>query len=186
MKRTSLTWLIALALIGVGLGWSLVQFIDVWAGRILGVPIMASLALWALAMGVLLWAIVSRPRLLEHHRPYSGRSGATSGGAGMGAPVLGAGVEPVPVETGDTEATRRPPEDRMPPLLAARTAALALAASRTGALVGGFYAGISAALVGVVSTPSGQSSLTAAIIALGACTVLVGAAAWLESMCRLR
>ncbi len=102
-------------------------------------------------------------------------------GAESGSPM-----EPIPVETGDRGATWRSSENLMPPLLAARTAALALAASRTGALVGGFYAGIAAALVNVVSTPSGQSSLTAAIIALGACVVLAGAAAWLESMCRLR
>jgi hypothetical protein len=176
MKRTSIGWLIALALIGVGVGWALVRIVDVWAGRILGVPLMASLALWALAIGVLLWAVISRPRLLGHHHRSSDRPGAASGSP----------MEPIPVETGDRSATRRSSENLMPPLLAARTAALALAASRTGALVGGFYAGISAALVNVMSTPSGQSSLTAAIIALGACVVLAGAAAWLESMCRLR
>lgn len=178
MKRTSVAWLIALALIGLGLGWALVQLVDAFAGRILAVPILASIGVWALAVAVLLWAIVSRPRLLEHHH---GSSGASDPGNGMArVPV------PVPVHTGDPKAQRRSSHDRMPPLVAARTAALALAASRTGALVGGFYLGVSAALLGVVSTPSGQASLTASIIALGACAVLVGAAAWLESMCRLR
>ncbi len=176
MKRTSIAWLIALALIGLGLGWALVELVDTFAGRILAVPIMASLGMWALAIGVLLWATISRPRLLEHHR----------GPSNLVDPGLGSVGVPVPVDTGDPHLQRRPPGDRMPPLVAARTAALALAASRTGALVGGFYLGVSAALLGAVSTPSGQASLTASIIALGACAVLVGAATWLESMCRLR
>lgn len=175
MKRTSIAWLIALTLIGFGIGWVVVQLVDTFAGRILGVPIMASIGMWVLAIAVLLWALVSRPHLLEHHRPTH----PTERGLGMSS-------VPVPVETGDPSAQRRSSGDRMPPLVAARTAALALAASRTGALVGGFYLGISAALLGAASTPSGQASLTASIIALGACAVLVGAAAWLESMCRLR
>jgi hypothetical protein len=143
----------------------------VTAGRILGVPLLASLGLWALAIGVFLWAFISRPRLLHpdgrgnEHRP---------------------GSAPAYVPTGDAQSSRRGHPDRMPPLLAARTAALAMAASRTGAVIGGFYLGIFAALLGVISTPSGSDSATASLIAAGACIVLVGSAIWLESMCRLR
>ena len=74
----------------------------------------------------------------------------------------------------------------MPPLLAARTAALALAASRTGALIGGFYLGIALGLIGVRDTPTGSVSLAAAVASVLACAVLVGAALWLERLCRLR
>jgi hypothetical protein len=74
----------------------------------------------------------------------------------------------------------------MPPLVAARTAALALAASRTGVLIGGFYLGIALGLIGVRDTPTGASSMAAAVASVLACAVLVGAALWLESLCRLR
>jgi hypothetical protein len=73
----------------------------------------------------------------------------------------------------------------MPPLVAARTAALALAASRTGALIGGFYLGVALGLLGVSDTPTGSSSLSAALTSVLACAVLVGAALWLERLCRL-
>ena len=73
----------------------------------------------------------------------------------------------------------------MPPLVAARTAALALAASRTGALIGGFYLGIALGLIGVLQTPSGSSSFGAAVASVVACALMVAVALWLEWMCRL-
>ena len=170
IKRTSIAWLVILALIGIAIGWVLVRIVDATAGRILGVPLIASLGLWALAFGVLAWAVVSRPRLIH---PDDRRSSPR-------------GPQPVQVPTADPQALRGAHPDRMPPLLAARTAALAMAASRTGAVIGGFYLGIIAALIGVVSTPSGSDSVTASLVAAGACAVLVGSAIWLESMCRLR
>ena len=168
MRRTSIAWLIAVGLIGIAAGWVLVLAVDSLTGRILGVPVLASIALWALALGVFLWAVVSRPRLGPPRNPRE------------------PGTQPARIPTGEPRAPGRSHPDRMPPLLAARTAALAMAASRTGALLGGFYLGIAAALLPVVATPSGADSVAAAIIALGACVVLTGAAVWLESMCRLR
>ena len=47
--------------------------------------------------------------------------------------------------------------------LAGDTAALALAASRTGALIGGFYLGIALGLLGVRDTPTGSASMAAAL-----------------------
>lgn len=170
IKRTSIAWLVAIVLIGLAVGWVLVRIVDATTGRILGVPTIASLGLWALAIAVLLWATVSRPRLVHP----DDRRGSTHR------------PQPAPIPTGDPQAVRRAHPDRMPPLLAARTAALAMAASRTGAFIGGFYLGIIAALLGVISTPSGSDSATASLIAVGACVVLVGSAIWLESMCRLR
>lgn len=80
---------------------------------------------------------------------------------------------------------RRPGARPMPPVLAARTAALAMAASRTGALLGGLYAGIAVGSIGQRMTPAGQSTLisaTAAVIGALALTVI---AVWLECLCRL-
>ena len=170
IKRTSIAWLVIVALIGIAVGWVVVRVVEALAGRILAVPLIASIGLWALALGVLAWAVVSRPRLTH---PDDRRS-------------PGRGLKPVHVTSPDPDAVRRSHPDRMPPLLAARTAALAMAASRTGAVIGGFYVGVIAALIGVISTPSGSDSVTASLIAVGACAVLVGSAIWLESMCRLR
>lgn len=157
MKPTRWVPLVAIAAIALAVGWVLVDMVERIAGRILGVPWLAAIALWVLALGVLGWAILSRERL-DHKR--------SSGPAAVTASVS--------------------EHRRMPPLVAARTAALALAASRTGALIGGFYLGIALGLLGVRDTPTGSASMAAAITSVLACGVLVGAALWLERLCRLR
>ena len=68
---------------------------------------------------------------------------------------------------------------------AARTAALAMAASRTGAVVAGIYAGIAAATVNSLSTPAGLSAFSSAVLASTGSVVLAAAALWLEGLCRL-
>ncbi|MEO6822622.1 MAG: DUF3180 domain-containing protein [Candidatus Nanopelagicales bacterium] len=71
------------------------------------------------------------------------------------------------------------------PIVAARTAALAMAASRTGAFFGGFYLG-----VGIELVPNWAISVAADRVLLCAGSVLaallvVVAALWLEHSCRL-
>jgi len=156
--------LIVLAAIGLAVGWVAVQLVERFAGRILLVPWAAAIGLVLLAVAVLIWAVVSRPRLVSHERDRA----ATS----LSPPSAGA--------------ARPPRSPRMPPLVAARTAALAMAASRTGAVIGGFYLGIALALIPVASTTTGLQSLSACIACVIACLVLVVGAVWLESMCRLR
>jgi hypothetical protein len=73
----------------------------------------------------------------------------------------------------------------MPPIVAARTAALGMAASRIGALVMGLYAGAAVGMASHLGTPSGQQSFWAATLASVGALVLVAAALWLEHMCRL-
>ena len=69
--------------------------------------------------------------------------------------------------------------------MAARTAALAMAASRAGSLVAGFYAGVALASLPHRDTPAGLTTTwTSAASTLGA-VVLVVVALWLEYMCRL-
>ena len=73
----------------------------------------------------------------------------------------------------------------MPPILAARTAALAMAASRAGALVAGAYVGIAIAMVPVIGTPTGAATFwSASLTALGAVAMII-TALWLEHLCRL-
>ena len=157
MKPTRWVPLVAIAAIALAVGWVLVDLVERMAGRILGVPWLAAVGLWVLALGVLGWAALSRGRLGS--APRSGPAAVGTGASG---------------------------DRRMPPLVAARTAALAMAASRTGALIGGFYLGIALGLIGVRDTPTGSASMTAALASVLACAVLVGAALWLETMCRLR
>ena len=156
MRPTSWRSLVAFAAVALAVGWVLVDAVDRVSGRILGVPWLAPAALWVLAFGVVGWAVLSRGRI------------------GRRPPRAPTSV--------DAEALDR---RRMPALVAARTAALALAASRTGALIGGFYAGIALGLIGVRDTPTGSAALVAAVTCVAACVVLVGAALWLERLCRL-
>lgn len=79
----------------------------------------------------------------------------------------------------------RPGAKPLPPLVAARTAALAMAASRIGALAAGFYAGIAAGMVANIATASGLQIFWAATSAAIGGLALVAAALWLEHLCRL-
>lgn len=169
MKPTRWLPLLIFAAVGLGVGWVAVLIVERVNGRILSVPWLAPGALWLLALAVLIWAFVSRPALVDpdrdHHRPGRG---------------------PVPATIAPPRPHTRSDRKRMPPLVAARTAALALAASRTGAAIGGFYLGIALALIPRLSAPTGSTSFSAAIVCVLACIVLTAAAMWLESMCRLR
>jgi hypothetical protein len=79
----------------------------------------------------------------------------------------------------------RPGAKPMPPLVAARTAALAMAASRIGALVLGFYGGIAVGMGPHLDTPSGLQTFWAAGLAAAGAAGLVAASLWLEHLCRL-
>ncbi|MEI7779018.1 MAG: DUF3180 domain-containing protein [Actinomycetes bacterium] len=71
------------------------------------------------------------------------------------------------------------------PLLAARTAALSLAASRTGALVCGGYLGAALAFSAHWDTIGGRNHTLLSLCAALAALAVVLAALWLESVCRL-
>ncbi len=73
----------------------------------------------------------------------------------------------------------------LPPIVAARTAALGMAASRIGALVTGFYAGVAVGMAAHLGTVSGRQSFWAASAAAVGALGLVAAALWLEHLCRL-
>lgn len=80
---------------------------------------------------------------------------------------------------------RKPGTKPLPPLVAARTAALAMAASRVGAFFLGWYLGVLAEFLPSLSVPAvRQDALAATGSVLGALLVVV-AALWLEHSCRL-
>lgn len=74
---------------------------------------------------------------------------------------------------------------RIDPIVAARTAALALASSRAGSLAAGFYAGVFLTnILDVNFPPAAQRAVFCGITLLAsAATVVI--AMWLERMCRL-
>lgn len=74
---------------------------------------------------------------------------------------------------------------RISPFVAARTAALAMAASRTGALVGGFYGGVAIAFMPEMANPFLKEKMWSSLGSVASATLLVLAALWLERICRL-
>jgi hypothetical protein len=81
---------------------------------------------------------------------------------------------------------RRLPGARpLPPVLAARTAALAMAASRTGALIGGFYLGVLFTVIPRSDTQTGTNTLWAAAVLSAAALAVSLTGLWLERLCQL-
>ncbi len=144
MTPTKVRLLVALAVIAAALGWGAITLVAGQTGRAIPVPWLAAATMWVLAFAILVWALLSRPRL-----------------------------------------QRRPGAKPMPPLVAARTAALAMAASRVGALVGGFYLGMAVGSLGMRGTEAGSGTFTASAAAAVGSLALAAAAVWLERLCRL-
>jgi len=145
MTPTRLRTLAAIAAITLALGWLLVAVVDQFWGRLLQVPWTAAAALAMMALSLLIWALLARPRL-----------------------------------------QRKPGRAPMNPIVAARTAALSMAASRTGAGVLGFYTGVAIGLIPSLQTPAGRDYAIAAAAAAVASLLLVIVGLWLESLCRIR
>jgi hypothetical protein len=79
----------------------------------------------------------------------------------------------------------RPGARPMPPIVAARTAALAMAGSRAGAAVAGLYLGILIGMLPSAGTPTGQATVWSAAGAAVGAVALIAASLWLEHLCRL-
>lgn len=80
---------------------------------------------------------------------------------------------------------RRPGTKPLEPIVAARTAALAMAGSRTGAIVAGFYAGVAVALTPYWSIAYTRQLILVALLTVLAAGLVVAASLWLERICRL-
>ncbi|MCH9815300.1 MAG: DUF3180 domain-containing protein [Actinomycetia bacterium] len=80
---------------------------------------------------------------------------------------------------------RRPGARSLSPQVATRTAALALASSRAGAIVAGAYAGVAVGFLPELNVPAGSSAAIAALVAAlgGAAVAILGI--WLERLCRI-
>lgn len=74
----------------------------------------------------------------------------------------------------------------LPVLVAARVAAIAMAATRMGALIAGLYAGVAIATVASgISTPAAQQTLWSTLLACSGAAVVAGAGLRLERWCLL-
>jgi len=80
---------------------------------------------------------------------------------------------------------RRPGTRPMPPLVAARSAALALAASRTGATVGGFYLGVALTLSSSWGIDYVRTVIVISLVSVVAALGVMLAGLWLERVCRI-
>lgn len=81
---------------------------------------------------------------------------------------------------------RRPGRAPLDPLVATRTAALAMAASRTGSVLLGFYLGVALAMLPSWETPAGRTYTIVSIVAAIAGLALAAVGLWVEHICRLR
>ena len=79
----------------------------------------------------------------------------------------------------------RMPAKPLEPIVAARTVALAFAASRVGAYLGGFYLGIAIALAGHLDVEEVRWSGVLAVLTALFSLLLVLVALWLERSCKL-
>lgn len=80
---------------------------------------------------------------------------------------------------------RKPGTKPMEPIVAARSAALAMAGSRTGAAVGGFYLGVAVALSGSWDVPYVRELVLLSLATVLGSVGVVAASLWLERVCRL-
>ena len=151
MRPTRVRMLLMLVVVTAALGWALAQVVSTLTGRALPVPWLASVTLLSLAVALLIWTLLCRPRLPRRTK-------------------LGERIRPT---------------NPLPPLVAARTAALAMAASRVGSIVGGLYLGILIGETSNASTVAGRSALLLAGLAAAGALAMAVVGVWLEAMCRL-
>jgi len=79
----------------------------------------------------------------------------------------------------------KPGQPRVHPLVAARSAALALSASRTGALVFGFYVGVLFANVAMPASDARHSRIVISALVIAASLCFTLTALWLERICQI-
>lgn len=76
--------------------------------------------------------------------------------------------------------------NRLHPLVAARTAALAMAASRVGAIAFGFYVGVFLSNVLATESSAGTDRIKLSAVTAVASLLTVVVALWLEKICRIK
>jgi hypothetical protein len=74
---------------------------------------------------------------------------------------------------------------RLHPLVAARTAALAMSASRVGSLFFGFYFGVVLSSIAAANSPAASNRIVVSLVTSTASLLTAAIALWLERICQL-
>lgn len=145
LEKTRFSFLATLAVLAGAFGWSLGRLWPHWFQMQMSIPMLNAWTMWLIALSLLIWTIVARPKLLRKKNSIP-----------------------------------------LPPIVAARSAALALAGSRVGALVLGFYLGLLALNLNLPETPDGNDRLITIGLIVLAAILLIGTAIWLERLCQVK
>lgn len=145
MKPTRLRLLLPLLIVSASIGWSLARLVQHWTDQLTVVGWSMPTTMAILAISLLVWTLLARPRLL-----------------------------------------RKPGHVPLAPLAAARSAAMALAASRVGTLVAGIHLGLAVAVVPALSTPAAREELLIAAVTFVFSIGFTAVGWWLEVLCRVK
>lgn len=145
VQKTKVSLLVALSVLAAAIGWSVAQLWPTWFGLGLPVSLGSAVAMFLVALSLLVWTLMTRSRL----RPDAA-------------------------------------ERRMDPLVAARTAALAMAASRVGSLAFGFYLGVFLSNLVADYSSAGTDRIRISIITALFSFLTTVIALWLEKICRIK
>lgn len=159
MKPTRKRLLFTIAVVGLLCGVTAARVYLAVTTMLLTVRITTPVAMAIMCSALLWWTLLVRRRLLHIAR-------AKHEAANSGTPF-------------------RMQERPLEPLLAARTVALAFAASRVGSYVCGFYAGVAVTLLGHLDVVDVRWSFGMAVATVVVCAMLIWVALWLERSCKL-
>jgi hypothetical protein len=155
VKRTALGTLLLLAAGGAGVGWPADLLLSELLGSFLPIGVPGLTAIALAAAALAIWGWSIRDRL-----PRLGKDSE-------GKPLALRAAQP------------------LPPLVAARTLAIAMAASRVGSLAAGFYAGLAVAAATNWHLEVARAHLALALLSAGAAVALSAAGLWVERLCAL-
>lgn len=164
MKPTSMRLLAVIAFVGLVCALSVGSITLTVSGALMPVRASAPAAVTVMCLALLWWTIIVRRRLVHIARA---KHEATT--AAHGVPSKPFVMRDKPLE----------------PIVAARTVALAFAASRAGAYVVGWYAGVSVGYFGHLAADDVRLRLAYAGATVISATALVVVAVWLERSCKL-
>ena len=164
MKPTRKRTLLWIGLIGAICALTVSRVFLATSGALMPVRPATPIATGVMCMALFWWTLIVRRRLLHIAR------------AKHDAAMRAKGAQPTPFVMEDKP---------LDPIVAARTVALAFAASRAGAYVCGWYAGVSLSFIGHLESDDVRLRLLYAIASTLLALALVAIALWLERSCKL-
>lgn len=164
MKPTRVSLLLAIAVVALAGALTMSRLVLASSGALIAVRSATPIATAVMAGALLWWTIIVRRRL-THVQRAKHEASARSHGVAAAAFVMH--------------------EKPLHPLVAARTLALAFAASRVGAWVVGWYLGVALSFSGHLASDDVRLRLAYAITTALLSAMIVATALWLEHSCKL-